>query len=78
MAGQPEVDILSLLVLTRQIRTLGVETKTVKFVVWDKSVPSSETSNFWLLFIMSGMSAFSLLKLTVQFVNVAASRPCHL
>ena len=65
MAGQPEVDILSLLVLTRQIRTLGVETKTVKFVVWDKSVPSSETSNFWLLFIMSGMSAFSLLKLTV-------------
>ena len=78
MAGQPEVDIFSLLVLTRQIRTLGVKTKTVKFVVWDKSVPSSETSNLWLLFIMSGMSAFSLLKLTVLFVNVAASRPCHL
>ena len=65
MAGQPEVDIFSLLVLTRQIRALGVKTKTVKFVVWDKSVPSSETSNLWLLFIMSGMSAFSLLKLTV-------------
>ena len=39
---QPEVDIFSLSVLPQQIQTAGVKTKAFR-VVWDKSVPSSET-----------------------------------
>ena len=45
---------LSFIALTRQIRTAGVKTKAFRFVLWDKSVPSSGTSNFRLLFMMSG------------------------
>ena len=55
---------LSFSALTWQICTTGVKTKAFRFVVWDKSVLSSRTSNFWLLVMTSGMSAFSLLKLT--------------
>ena len=45
---------LSFGALTRQIRTAGVKTKAFRFVVWDKSLPSSETSNLPLLFMTSG------------------------
>ena len=48
-----------------QFCTAWVKTKTFGFV-WDKRVPSTETSNFWLLFMMSGTSAFTLLKLTID------------
>ena len=51
---------LSFNVRTRHIGTAGVKTKPFRFVVWDRSLPSSETSNFRLLFITSGTSAFSL------------------
>jgi len=34
-----------------------------RFAVWDRSVPSSEISNFQLLLMTSGTSAFLLLKL---------------
>ena len=52
--------------LTRQIRTAGVKTKAFRFTVWDRSFPfKSETSNFWLLFMTSGTSAFSLLQLAI-------------
>ena len=39
---------LSFSALTRQIRTAGVKTKAFRFVLWDESVPSSQTSNFRL------------------------------
>ena len=32
--------------LTRQIRAAGLKTKALRFVVWDRNVPSSEISNF--------------------------------
>ena len=32
--------------LTRQIRAVGLKTKALRFVVWDRNVPSSEISNF--------------------------------
>ena len=51
--------------LTQQIRTAGVKTKAFRFIVWDKSVPSSETSNFRLPFMKSGTSD-SLFQLTIN------------
>ena len=54
---------LSFSALTQQIRTAGLWTKAFRFVVWDRSVPSSEISNFRLLIMTSGTLAFSLLKL---------------
>ena len=39
--------------------------EALRSVVWDRNVPPSETSNFRLLFLTSGTSAFSLLKLTI-------------
>ena len=50
---RPEVDICSLSALTRQIHTTGAKTKVLRFVVRDRGVPSSETSNFRLLFLTS-------------------------
>ena len=44
--------------LTRQIRTAGPKTMAFRFVVWDGSVPSSEISDFRLLIMTSGTSAF--------------------
>ena len=56
---------LPLSALTRQIRTAGIKTKAFRFIVWDKSVPSSETSNFRLPFMTSGTSD-SLFQLTIN------------
>ena len=43
--GRGDVCTQAISALTRQIRTAGVKTKVLRFVVWDRSVPSSETSN---------------------------------
>ena len=51
--------------LSRQICTVGVKTKAFRFIVRDRSISSNETSNFWLLFMMSGTSVISLLKLSI-------------
>ena len=51
--------------LTRQIHTTGVKTKAFRFAVWDKNGPSSDTSNFRLLFKTSERSVLSLLKLII-------------
>ena len=51
---------LPLSALTRQIRTAGIKTKAFRFIVWDKSVPSSETSNFRLPFMTSGTSLLTV------------------
>ena len=57
--------LLPLSALAQQIRTAGVKTKAFRFIVWDKSVPSSETSNFRLPFMKSGTSD-SLFQLTIN------------
>ena len=44
--------------------------------MWDRSVPSSETSNFRLLIMTSGSSAFSLLKLA-NTVAEELNSPVH-
>ena len=44
---------------------MGVKTKVFRFIVQDRSISSNETSNFWLLFMMSGTSVISLLKLSI-------------
>ena len=42
------------------------QNKAFRFVVWERSVPSSETSNFRLLVMTSVTSAFSLLMHTIR------------
>ena len=55
--------------LTRQIHAAGLKTKALRFVVWDRNVPSSEISNFRLLIMTFGTSTFSLLKLASSNCN---------
>ena len=58
--------------LTRQIRAAGLKTnwtKALRFVVWDRNVPSSEISNSRLLIMTFGRSTFSLLKLASSNCN---------
>lgn len=64
---------LSFGALTWQICTTGVKTKAFRFIVWDKSLPSSRTLNFWLLFMTSGVSALSLLKLTTGVIGILSN-----
>ena len=64
---------LSFGALTWQICTTGVKTKSFRFIVWDKSLPSSRTLNFWLVFMTSGVSALSLLKLTTGVIGILSS-----
>ena len=47
----------------------GSKTKPFRFVVWDRSIPSSKTWNFQLLLMTSGMSAFLLLKLANIYLS---------
>ena len=47
----------------------GSKTKPFRFVVWDRSIPSSKTLNFQLLLMMSGTSAFLLLKLANIYLS---------
>ena len=46
---------------------VGVKIKEFRFVVWDRSIPLSETSNFGLQFLPSRLSAFSLLKYAITY-----------
>ena len=64
---------LSFGALTWQICTTGVKTKAFRFIVWDKSLPSSRTLNCWLLFMTSGVSALSLLKLTTGVIGILSN-----
>lgn len=59
--------------LTWQICTTGVKTKAFRFIVWDKSLPWSRTLNFRLLFMTSGVSALSLLKLTTGVIGILSN-----
>ena len=63
---KPEVDIFSLSGLwLDKFRPGGPKTMVFRFIVWERSDPSSEISSFPFSFITSGTSAFSLLKLAI-------------
>ena len=65
LATRNNWSFLSFSGLSWQICTVGVKTKAFRFIVQDRSISSNETSNFWLLFMMSGTSVISLLKLAI-------------